>query len=124
PATRRPASRPGGEEIVAAFAADLARSSGVEIRLAPEHRRRHGPEDLPGWIEKVLASAPELGAEVGPERLRRLFEVFRANAQALADFTPRPDPGRLILFRSAEGPARDSKLGWGTLAGDVTMHVL
>jgi thioesterase domain-containing protein len=69
-----------------------------------------------------------LSAEFGPDRLRRLQDVFKANALALSGYLPRPYPGRLALVR-AGGHALEGllepTLGWGALAaGGVSTHVV
>jgi thioesterase domain-containing protein len=96
PSSRPGASRPDDAWIRSAFAADLVRSSG----------------------------GADLEAELGTGRMQRLLRVFRANALAMADFAPRPQPGHLILYRAADNDAADATLGWGALAEAVAVHAI
>ncbi|HSN87635.1 MAG TPA: thioesterase domain-containing protein, partial [Thermoanaerobaculia bacterium] len=108
--------------LVATFAQDLARLSGVSV-----------PDvDLSGYDgDGALARVIELGKEAGvlapgvelPE-LRRLFERFRANRRALSSYEPLPYSGEAVLFRARERPAGDPALGWGGLAGRLTVQEL
>jgi thioesterase domain-containing protein len=63
----------------------------------------------------VLERAKEKGA-VSPEiqlaQVRRLYEVFRTNSRALADFAPRPYGGRMIYYRAVSPVPYGESEGW------------
>ncbi|HSF38680.1 MAG TPA: amino acid adenylation domain-containing protein [Thermoanaerobaculia bacterium] len=122
PGLRSQEPEPDEAGLVATFAQDLARLSGVSV-----------PDvDLSGYDgDGALALVLELGKEAGvlapgvelPE-LRRLFERFRANRRALSSYEPLPYSGEAVLFRARERPAGDPALGWGGLAGRLTVQEL
>jgi thioesterase domain-containing protein len=91
---------------------DLALSYDELARLAPEAR-----------LARAAQRLCELGlpaAVAGPEALRRLLAVFKANTRALERYVPRRFAGRITLFRPAaalrglDGDG-DPALGWGEL---------
>jgi amino acid adenylation domain-containing protein len=107
------------EESLLAFAADLTRNAG-----------RH-----PGWeLARVLSLDPtskangtidhelvrrEIESEIGPDRLRRLHGVFRANRRALDSYSPGPYRGKIVLVEAGSSrpffePTRPD--GWSELA--------
>jgi thioesterase domain-containing protein len=62
-------------------------------------------------------------AEFGPDRLRRHFEVFRANRRASAGYRPDPYGGRAVLIRAEE--SRNWSSSWkGLVRGDLTTYTL
>ncbi len=107
---------PADPELVALFAADLARLHGLAI-----------PDvDLSNLdADGALALFLDLGRQAGllppdlePAELRRLFNRFRANRRSLATYAPHPYAGDVDLFRAAGRAARmeeDPTLGWGEL---------
>ncbi|MCB1054975.1 MAG: non-ribosomal peptide synthetase, partial [Acidobacteria bacterium] len=89
-----------------------------------------------GGIDEQLAYAVERAQEAGllprgtsPERLRRLFEVRKANLRAGAAWQPGQQPGQLagqlagtvVLFRAADRPEEGLGVdyGWGRWAARV-----
>jgi thioesterase domain-containing protein len=113
---------PDDRELLAAFASDLALTAGKAPGRAPALPRAAGPTD---WLEWLGAAEPEVVAAVGPERLGRLWEVYRANARALAGYAPRPYPGRLTLVLAGRRRFTDPTAGWGALArGGVAVRTI
>jgi thioesterase domain-containing protein len=122
-------SRPLGEsERLKAFAADLLRGSDrrtlerLEGVLALDPRSlRHGTIDL-------SSLGQELAREIGPDRLERLQDVFRANRSALDTYRPRTYRGRAVLVRAGSGRdgfRRGASRGWSSLVtGGFTTHRL
>jgi thioesterase domain-containing protein len=99
-APRPGAGRPDDPGLLAAFAADMARGSGGDL------------------------TDPALVAELGTERLGRLWEVFRANCRALAEYAPRPYPGQLTLVRAGLPTRRTRRwAGASWPPGGVSVHV-
>src|SRR5207248_7461419 len=58
--------------------------------------------------------------ETDPERVARLWTVLCTNLLAALKYTPRPYPGRLVIFRAGSNPKGDPMMGWGGLAASVT----
>ena len=128
----RPAERPHGPlsdlESLAAFAADLARTAGRETWASLERLRGLDPESIRNGTFDQTILGREIAGEIGPDRLRRLHDVFRANRLALDGYQPRPYPGRVVLVQaeSSRNHLDDrSTRGWNALAlGGVTTHHL
>jgi thioesterase domain-containing protein len=56
-----------------------------------------------------------------------VFQVFQANMNALLEYHPQPYPGRVTLFRAADGVTSlhgTAQLGWGPWAGGVDEHLI
>jgi amino acid adenylation domain-containing protein len=116
------------QETMAAFAADLARTAGRESWMRFEQLRGLDAQSLrTGNFERALEGT-EIAREIGAARFRRLYEVFRANRQALEGYQPRSYPGRAVVVRarSTHGLVDDHVLcEWQALAlGGVTTHYL
>jgi amino acid adenylation domain-containing protein len=108
---------------MAAFADDLARTSSRDGDRSIERRRNGEPPaiEADGFDPSILP--PELLAEVGPDRLRRHYEVFRANRRAVAAYEPAPYQGRAVLIQAET--SWDSTPSWrGLIRGGVTTHTL
>ncbi len=99
---RRRTSRPlDDHESLMAFAADLARTAGARAMAELEPLRALGPESIrDGTFERVIKES-DLARQIGPDRIRRLHEAFRANWLALDGYEPRPYSGRAVLVRAA-----------------------
>ena len=67
-----------------------------------------------------------LPANVELMQARRMWDVFQCNLQAVRNYTPRPCPVPIVLFRAEEQPAGlDEDLGWSNLAnGGLTVHTI
>ena len=104
--------------LAAWFAHDLSALAGREARIEADELR--GTYPPAAWLSLVLDRCRQEGTlspDIGPEELRRHFEVFKANALALAHYVPEPSSGRAHLFQAAEGldgsPGIES--GWNSL---------
>jgi amino acid adenylation domain-containing protein len=64
--------------------------------------------------------------EAGPDRVRRLLNVLRADLLAGLRYDPSPGPERVLLVRAGDRPAgrlADPTMGWGRLALEgVSVH--
>jgi amino acid adenylation domain-containing protein len=125
----RPAGRPGDDfEGLAGFAADLARTAGPANGASLDRSRGVDPESIPTGSFDPTVLGRELAGELGPDRLRRLHDVYRANRLALDGYRPRPYPGRVVLVQaeSSRNHVDDrSTHGWNALAlGGITAHYL
>jgi amino acid adenylation domain-containing protein len=122
-------SRPVDEsESLFAFATDLVRGSSRETRTSLEGLLALDRESIgePEIDSSVLGR--KLACEIGPDRLRRLHDVFRANRSALDAYQPRTFCGRAILFQAGSGPdglLGHASRGWRRLlTGVITTHRL
>jgi amino acid adenylation domain-containing protein len=115
-------------ESVMDFAVDLARTAGVDAASWLERLRGLDPESIfhRGFYQAIQRS--EIVGEIGPDRLRRLHDVFRANRLALDGYQPRAFSGRVVLIRAESrfnGHEAAAAGGWDALAlGGVTTHHL
>jgi thioesterase domain-containing protein len=86
----------------------LALSSDYLLKLDADERLRH-----------VLAAAAEQGLmppDIDQQQIRRLWQVFYANARARRNYVPEAYRGRLTLFNAQGSRARDASNGWHGLA--------
>lgn len=95
--------------------------------LTTEELRRQGGVDE--QITYLIAAAQRrdlLPSYYDLPRIRRLFEVRKANFKAAARYQPRPYDGRVTLFRATEGRIlfhREPTLGWHRVArGGLDIH--
>jgi thioesterase domain-containing protein len=66
-----------------------------------------------------LQSADLLPAGAGPDRVRRILEVYKGNAQAVSRYEPAFYPGRVTLFKAeatAAAPDAEPDYGWGRVS--------
>ncbi|MGP0067609.1 MAG: amino acid adenylation domain-containing protein [Isosphaeraceae bacterium] len=115
-------------ESLTAFAADLVRASGRETRATIEDLLARHPDSIRNGTIDPSVLGHELTREIGPERLRRLHDVFRANRLAMDGYRPRTYSGRVVLIRAGSGRydlKGDQKRGWKSLLpGGVTTYPL
>jgi thioesterase domain-containing protein len=67
-----------------------------------------------------LQAADLLPPEAGAGRVRRILEVYKANARAVSRYEPAFYPGRVTLFKAAATPLPDGEedYGWGRISGE------
>jgi thioesterase domain-containing protein len=72
------------------------------------------------------AAAEVVPPDLGPNDLKRLFAIFKANVLAMDSYVPRSAPVQAMLFKaldSSGAEARDDGMGWKELAqGGVEVH--
>ena len=98
--------------------------AGERIPSLAEFQAKSMAEQVAFFVER--ASRANLVVAAQPEAARAVFEVFKANLQALGDYRPRPYPGTLALFTAAHdgtalAAARDPYLGWTDWASEVCL---
>ncbi|HEX3131505.1 MAG TPA: non-ribosomal peptide synthase/polyketide synthase, partial [Thermoanaerobaculia bacterium] len=73
-------------------------------------------------LAERLRGADLLPPGAGAERVRRILEVYKANAQAVSRYEPAFYPGRVTLFKAAGIAASaapgDEDYGWGKVSGE------
>jgi amino acid adenylation domain-containing protein len=95
----------------------------VNRKLEPLSRLAELEAMAPGprlaWLMQRARSANVLPPGVADlERFERWLQLYRANLRAYAAYQPRPQAGRLLLLRAAEGPkGAPEDLGWAEIAG-------
>jgi thioesterase domain-containing protein len=85
--------------------------------------------EVQGQLAFVLEQAKQasiLPANVELAQVRRMWDVFTCNLQAIENYTPHPCPVPIVLFRAEEQPAGlNEDLGWNCLAsGGLTVHTI
>ena len=108
--------------LLAALARDLGGLAGQDLRLTPAELGAIPEGDGDGRLRHVLERAQAAGAlaGIGLEPLRRLWEVFRANALAVRRYAAAPATGPVLLLAATANPLRARRgdsLGWDRLAG-------
>jgi amino acid adenylation domain-containing protein len=108
-------------------------------RFLAEFARQYGLDFDPGLsvrdavlshlleqVKRARLVPPDLVPAQLRGALRRHARFFLSNLRALRRYQPGPWPGRLLLFRPAQGPASGTgpKLDWRTLARHVTICVV
>jgi amino acid adenylation domain-containing protein len=113
-------------ESLVAFAADLARTAGQEHWFSIEQLHSFDPASIrKDGFERAIEHS-EIAREIGATRLRRLYEVFRANQLALQTYEPRSYAGRAVAIRAGTGTGAvqgRSASGWNTLALGGVAHL-
>jgi thioesterase domain-containing protein/aryl carrier-like protein len=106
------------QRLLIAFARDLLGGNGE----APLPDLRSGLT-----LDEFLAS-PRVEAllhGISPTQRRRLFDVFKANAEAMPGYEPQPYDGHITLFGAMQIPLPDVTRGWSAVAkGGLTLHQL
>ncbi|HVX60395.1 MAG TPA: alpha/beta fold hydrolase [Pirellulales bacterium] len=84
-------------------------------------------EQLDFFRRRAQRAGVVLGGD-SPVQDQHVFQAFQANLNALLEYRPRPYPGRLTLFRAADGVTalhRAPQLGWRPWAGGgIDEHVI
>jgi thioesterase domain-containing protein len=84
-------------------------------------------EQLDFFRRRAQRAGVVLGGD-SPVQDQHVFQAFQANLNALLEYHPRPYPGRLTLFRAADGVTalhRAPQLGWRPWAGGgIDEHVI
>jgi amino acid adenylation domain-containing protein len=88
------------EELVAAFAQDMARLLGSNVRISPEELRSLPEPEKLAHVVRLGHTAGLLPADFGLAQIEPLFATFAANLQATRAYAPEPYAGRLTLWVS------------------------
>ncbi len=102
-------------EMLSEFLENLTRDLGSERGVPLKRFRGLSLEQAWPVALQELRRNPSFPREIGDERIRALWNVYRANYVAFLTYIPRPSPDRLLLIRAAEA-CLDPTLGWGGLA--------
>ena len=105
-----PLDEPQEVREVRAFASDLLGLAEIPPLQVAEGRDPFAALLLSPWLTEALP-----GMDSG--QLRRLFAVFRAHGQALADYEPAPYGGAVTVIAGEAVPVADHARGWKPLAG-------
>lgn len=111
-------------ELIGSIGRLLAFAAGVD---APDLAALE-PSAAMARLRELAVAAGSLPPDAPPERMRRLFDVFRRNAAAVRRYRPGPYPRRVLLLRATQPlpePVRDAaarqrgdspELGWERVA--------
>jgi amino acid adenylation domain-containing protein len=89
-----------GEELVAAFAQDMARLLGSDVGISAEELRSLPEPEKLAHVVRLGHTAGLLPADLGLAQIEPLFATFAANLQASRAYAPEPYTGRLTLWVS------------------------
>ncbi|NEP10410.1 MAG: amino acid adenylation domain-containing protein [Symploca sp. SIO2C1] len=103
---------PDEASLANSLAADLSGLFGTELPLTQLNLAQLQPEEQLQHIFTVAKRLNLLPPEIGMEQMRHLFEVFKANRIAIANYQPQPYSGKVVLF-CASSTAEDR--GWNSL---------
>ncbi|MDJ1181649.1 amino acid adenylation domain-containing protein [Roseofilum sp. BLCC_M143] len=104
------------------LAADLGGMFGLELPISADDIQQLQPEEQLQHIFAIAKRRNLLPPEVGIEQMRKLFEVFKANRVAVANYQPQPYSGRVVQF-CASLPEEDR--GWRSLVtGELEVFVI
>ncbi len=99
-----------------------------DARRLVEHLKGMTPDTQRDYVLRHFGLDQVYHHETGPDRVRRLWLVLRANVLVGARYSPRPYQGTLTLFRATEWDKEgydDITMGWDRLVqGGVTTHVV
>jgi amino acid adenylation domain-containing protein len=79
-------------------------------------------DELLAFLLEKAKEAEIMPMDIGLSDIKRYYEVFKANLNALASYRPQRGGGKLVLFRAAEQSLdhlKDSMMGWDSLVDDV-----
>ena len=104
------------------LAADLGGMFGLGLPISASDIQRLKPEEQLQHIFTTAKRRNLLPPFVGIEQMRQLFEVFKANRVAIANYQPQPYSGRVVQF-CARSPQKDR--GWSSLVtGELESDML
>ncbi|MFD2170714.1 amino acid adenylation domain-containing protein [Tumebacillus lipolyticus] len=109
------------------FAADLAGRFGIDVTPFAEEFAEKGAEETLDAVLELAQRHHALAPSFERADLKRLFDVFRANAIAYQQYEPQPFDREVVLFRAEAGPSaliEDQSLGYGELVQEVDVHVM
>ena len=106
--------------LVADFASYTGNVVGQEFSVSVAELKQLNPEEQ---LQYILVQARKFGVlppEIGSEQIRHRLEVFKANSQAMARYTPQPYLGRITFFCADESMKQnqDPSLGWASFAAE------
>jgi amino acid adenylation domain-containing protein len=112
----------GGEGVFeddADFLADMAAYVenlwGKRVGVSREDLKGLDREAQLARLLEAFREADFLPPGAGLDQVRRVLDVYRANARAASLYEPKPYCGRVTLFRAGEG---EDDFGWGRLASE------
>jgi thioesterase domain-containing protein/FPC/CPF motif-containing protein YcgG len=100
------------DELLVSFARLLAQDSGKDFESLHDELLRQPRDERLGFIVEQGKRAGLLPPDTGPDRIRRLLDVYRSNSAAGWAYVPGVYPGRVTLFRASERPAGPEGEDW------------
>lgn len=100
-----------------------ARRAAIELGIDEAEMYRLPREER---VKRYLTGAQQAGIvprDLTLEQFQRFVRVFGSNVLALYQYEPRPYAGSVMLVRTALR-GDDETLGWGSVAGNLTIHEL
>ncbi|MDH3600088.1 MAG: thioesterase domain-containing protein [Candidatus Tectomicrobia bacterium] len=119
------AYEPDEVELVANFAISLGGVAGKPFSVPKAELRPLSSEEQQQHIFLRAKRQGILPPDFGADHIRHRLQVFKANGQAIARYTPQPYPGHITLFCTKESMKvrQDPSLGWDSVAtGSLVRH--
>ena len=114
--------------VLAEFAGGLAGEFGGDVPKLLAHLRALEPDDRRSYLLRFFKLDQVYFLETGPDRIKRLWSVLRANLLAGIRYAPGVYHGRVAVFRGSDGVGKglsDPTLGWSRLArGGVSTYLV
>jgi thioesterase domain-containing protein/acyl carrier protein len=108
--------------LLAGFLRDMGAQAGKSLPDISERlRRMDAPEQIVCLLEEAVAQGI-LPPDTDAAQFQSLFQVFKANLQALSSYVPQKYEGRMVLFRATENSRQDGFAGWSSLAESVETY--
>jgi len=100
-------AHPDDAGLITQFTGDLAAQFGLHFELTPEGPRQSDRDEPARRVLDHARRAGVVPADTGVRSMRRLFDVFSANIQALQTYRAEVSPHRLTVFRAGASPLGD-----------------
>ncbi len=96
------------------------------VSSRPDYLIQLEAQEQLAYVLEQAKRANILPANVELAQVRRMWDVFTCNLQAVCNYAPRPCSAPIVLFRAEEQLAGlDEDLGWSNLAsGGLTVHTI
>ena len=108
--------------LLTSFAQDL----GLPVdglQLSTDELAKLDSDELLSYVLQRAIDAGVVPGDIQLAHARRLFEVFKINAQAMQNYRPEASSTRVTLFKAGEQEEADETMGWSALtSGEIEIH--
>ena len=110
---------------------NFARDLGLAVdglKLSADELTKLNSEELLSYVLQRAVEAGIVPQDIQLAHVRRLFEVFKLNVQAMQRYRPQPSSTSVTLLKAGEQGSvetPDETMGWGALtSGEVEIHTV
>jgi amino acid adenylation domain-containing protein len=104
-------------DLAISFVRDLVGLSMEELPIAYDDFRQLDPDKRLRYLLELAKTANIVPADTEPHWIERLFEIFKANMQALRSYKPGVYPNQITLFHTAADTSEPT-LGWSAFTSE------